>query len=132
MKFQHLPVKLPDNRIMIGFQFPMAVEIRDDGEDTIWRVLSLVDGRNTIKEIIDSCSGLNPPIGARNVNHILETLFSKGLLEDTTEPIPKELTAKDLQRFDRSFNYFSLADHTALRQNYFRSGLRNSGCTYAM
>ncbi|MDG6900120.1 MAG: ThiF family adenylyltransferase [Nitrososphaerota archaeon] len=111
-------MKLPDNRIMIGFQFPMAVEIRDDGEDTIWRVLSLVDGRNTIKEIIDSCSGLNPPIGARNVNHILETLFSKGLLEDTTEPIPKELTAKDLQRFDRSFNYFSLADHTPGHSKY--------------
>lgn len=120
------PFRLPGNRIRLGgVQYPVAVEVQDDEEGHLWRLIGLLDGSRTLSEIENQFWAGNPPKEGINVQKLIQAFAQRGLLEDASPPPSSVLTDADLVRYDRNIKFFSWADSSScvvprLRQEFLK------------
>ncbi|MGA8114915.1 MAG: ThiF family adenylyltransferase [Actinocatenispora sp.] len=109
VKPEHLPFRLPDGSIRIGGTvYGISAEIADP-TGTVWSVLALLDGTRTATEIVSRLPG----VALKDVNAIVSQLAAAGYVEDADAPAPVELTARDLQRYSRSAEFYRGVDLVA-------------------
>jgi molybdopterin-synthase adenylyltransferase len=144
IKLVHNPERLSRNRIRIGtFQYGVGSEIQDTKDHIIWRIMQLMDGSRTIDEISQCLLQDNPSLDEENIVDIVNTLIANGFVEDEAGPFPSNLSPQELERYDRSANFFAWIDtHSRPSRHEIQSNLKQkrvtvlgmggTGCAVAM
>ncbi|MDH5507274.1 MAG: HesA/MoeB/ThiF family protein [Anaerolineae bacterium] len=130
IKKVHAPLKFKNNSIRIGtVHYGVGSEIQDD-DGAIWQLLELMDGSRTHDQIIANFLQNNPDWDRDSIHQSIDTLIEGGFVEDGAIPIPENLTSAELNRYNRSADYFAWID-TQPRTSPFeiQSRLKNSRVT---
>ena len=91
-----------DGRVHLGSGVAYASEIED--ESGRWASLvRLLDGTRTVDQLRAVLAG---QLDATEVTEGLTTLLENGFLEDAAEPVPPELSDRDLERYKANLNFF--------------------------
>lgn len=124
------PTQTIHHTIIVGTTQPhLGAEIQDDTENHIWQIMCLMDGERTIDQIVEKTQETFPSLTKRSIQNVIQTLIDKGFVEDMHEPIPHNLTKEDIERYEKSINYFSLIDRSKDSAYKFQSKLKDSHVT---
>ncbi|WP_020519299.1 HesA/MoeB/ThiF family protein [Catelliglobosispora koreensis] len=113
IKGNHRPLRLTPTLISVGGQqYGIGARIDDDEEGTIWRLMSLMDGRRSRDEIVAELTGERPELDAESLHEAISSIVDAGHVEDAGAPRPASLSAEEEERYDRALNYFAWVDLT--------------------
>lgn len=112
VKPEHGPYRIAGNKIRIGWvSYGIAAEIADP-DGWVWTMLSAMDGTRDLPEIIEHVRTAHPEQPAGLLRRGAEQLLATGYLEDAAGPVPGNLTALDLERYDRALGFYRWLDLT--------------------
>jgi molybdopterin-synthase adenylyltransferase len=104
------PFRTSAGTIRIGqYCYGIAAEM-DDPTGSVWALLDAMDGSRNIDEIVARVTELHPGESPDAVRAAIGDLIEAGYVEDFGAPAPPELTARDMERYDRSRSYFRFVD----------------------
>jgi molybdopterin/thiamine biosynthesis adenylyltransferase len=92
-----------------GRQLGIGAEI-DDEDGFLWTLLGLMDGSRSPEQIVEAMVAARPDVTAEETADALKTMIEAGYVEDAAAPPPPELSAAEIQRYDRALNYFGWID----------------------
>ncbi|MBM7644587.1 molybdopterin/thiamine biosynthesis adenylyltransferase [Scopulibacillus daqui] len=110
-----IPVFFVNNEIHIGEEDGIA-GIIEDPNGSIKYLISLIDGENTIEDIIEKVILKYPYITSEDINSALGSLDAENYLEDNAKR-PKIMGEYEIERYKANLNYFSL--FTSLNDSKF-------------
>jgi molybdopterin-synthase adenylyltransferase len=114
----HKPVRLTPTLINIGGrQLGIGAEIDDEDGDR-WQLLGLMDGTRTRDEIVTALRTDRPELPAEEIADTIQSLIDAGYVEDADGPIPANLSAAEIDRYDRATTYYSWVDLTPRPSRY--------------
>lgn len=90
-----------------GHERGVVLEHLDDSQILL---LSLLDGKHTVPDIIARVQAHNASITTEEIAGVLDDLASYGLLEDAALQPPDDLTPDDLMRYESQIRFFSILD----------------------
>jgi molybdopterin-synthase adenylyltransferase len=90
-------------RIRIGTGLDYAIEI-DDPEGKYTLLIKLLNGDNTVSEIVTLLSGT---LSEQEVLEGIQLLIDEGYVEDAAIPAPSEFTEQELLRYRVNINFFN-------------------------
>jgi molybdopterin/thiamine biosynthesis adenylyltransferase len=100
--------RLSQTRIILGaLQWGIGVELEDDANGAVWRLLKLMDGSRTRSEIVTAMTSEHPSLDERAVLEAIDALVVQGFVEDAGAPVPSDLDVDELERYERSRHYFA-------------------------
>jgi molybdopterin-synthase adenylyltransferase len=95
-------------KVILGaLQWGIGVELTDDEDGTLWRLLKLMDGTRTRAQIVDAISSERPGLDAASVLEVIDGLTAEGFVEDAAVPPPPDLDGDELERYERSRHFFA-------------------------
>jgi molybdopterin/thiamine biosynthesis adenylyltransferase len=110
IKPEHVPYRIPGNRIRIGGTvYGIAAEINDP-TGSVWTLLESLDGSRSPEQIVDYVRLRNPGEPAEDIRAALATLIEAGHVEDCGAPVPLELTDREQERYERSRQFYRWID----------------------
>ncbi|NES26953.1 hypothetical protein GCE86_15285 [Micromonospora terminaliae] len=113
IKSAHQPYTLPGHRIIVGLmQYGVAAEIQDDEEDSIARLLTLMDGTRDLDAIRADFDRTHPGHSAESVTEVVRDLIDQGFVEDAAAPPPATLTDAQTERYRSARQFYSWIDTT--------------------
>lgn len=114
----HKPVRLTPTLISIGGrQMGIGAEI-DDEDGLIWSLLGLMDGTRTRPEIVAELTGSHPDVTGAEATDALQAIIDAGYVEDAAAPPPPQLSAAEVDRYDRALTYYAWVDLTPRASRY--------------
>jgi len=93
--------------ILGGLQWGIGVELTDGPDGTLWQLLKLMDGSRTRAQIVSTLTSEHPGLNSQSVLEAIDSLIGEGFVEDAAAPLPPELDADELERYERSRHYFA-------------------------
>jgi molybdopterin-synthase adenylyltransferase len=102
------PLRVAAGKIQIGRALAGTAEL-DDPLGVVWTLLEAMTGTRTVDEIVMRVTGLHPGQCPAGVRSTIGELIAAGYIEDLGAE-PKELSDRDIERYDRSQGYFSMLD----------------------
>ncbi|MEV0613764.1 ThiF family adenylyltransferase [Nonomuraea sp. NPDC050404] len=100
----------PTKIIMGALQWGIGVELTDDADGNVWRLLHLMDGSRSTAEIVAAMLAERPGLDADSVTLAIGSLIEAGFVEDAAAPPPAELSPEELERYERSRQYYAWID----------------------
>lgn len=111
IKFATGAARVSQTKIILGArQWGIGVELADDEQGTMWRLLRLMDGSRSRSEIVRELLSELPDLDGASVLDTIDALAAEGFAEDAAAPVPPELGAEELERYERSRQYFAWID----------------------
>jgi molybdopterin-synthase adenylyltransferase len=112
VKAEHAPYRIAGNKIRIGWvSYGIAAEIIDP-DGWVWTMLTAMDGSRDQAEIVEHVHSVHPLTPVDVLRRGAGQLLASGYVEDAAGPVPGNLTARDLQRYDRAVGFFRWLDLT--------------------
>jgi molybdopterin/thiamine biosynthesis adenylyltransferase len=100
--------RVSETKIILGaMQWGIGVELTDDTSGTLWRLLKLMDGSRTRAQIVTAMAADDPDLDDQSVLEAIDSLIAQGFVEDAAAPLPPDLDADELERYERSRHFFS-------------------------
>ncbi|HEV7808424.1 MAG TPA: ThiF family adenylyltransferase [Solirubrobacteraceae bacterium] len=100
--------RISQTKIILGaLQWGTGVELTDDEDGTLWRLLKLMDGSRTRDQIVADITSEHPGLDSQSVVDAVDALVSEGFVEDEAVPVPAELDDDELERYERSRHFFA-------------------------
>jgi molybdopterin-synthase adenylyltransferase len=96
------------NRCLDG----LTTQIQDDKNETIWRLMQLLDGSRSTTEAAAELARFDPGLDVSSIFAAVESLHNQGYLEDAAAPRPEWLSASEIERYSRNNEYLAILDHT--------------------
>jgi molybdopterin/thiamine biosynthesis adenylyltransferase len=128
VKAEHRPHRHPDGTVRIGGEiYGLAAEI-DDPRGWVWGALCLMDGHLAPQGISLRLRRTFPGMSAGQADTVIATLLGSGYVEDAHAAPPPELSAAELDRYDRNHSFFRRVDLTP-REHGWESQLRLRAAT---
>lgn len=129
IKDAHRPMRRPDGKIWIGsMQYGLGTEL-DDETGLVWPVCQLMDGRLSRDELITVVAA-DHGANTADVEEVVDFLIQSGWVEDLGADIPSNLSARELERYERSVQFQSWIDATPRSSRYeLQSRLKASKVT---
>lgn len=112
------PAQFPDHKIQLGWIFDAAIELADDDEGTVWRLLELMDGARSPAEIAGTLLAERPGLDAASVHEAIGDLMASGYIEDAAAGLPAALDQDEVARYSRNNEYFTCVDTTPRESRY--------------
>jgi molybdopterin-synthase adenylyltransferase len=110
VKSEHAPYRIAGDRIRIGWvSYGIASEIADP-DGWVWTMLTAMDGRRSLAAIIECVHSAHPQQPLDVLQRGAEQLLASGYVEDAAGPVPDNLTARDLHRYDRAVGFYRWLD----------------------
>jgi molybdopterin/thiamine biosynthesis adenylyltransferase len=110
IKTTHTPIRLTATLISIGgAQHDVGAEMPDE-DGSLWRLLQLMDGERTAAEVTRTLLNERPDLDATSIDRAINDLIDAGHVEDVGGPPPPNLSAAELERYERPANYFGWID----------------------
>lgn len=110
VKPEHRPHRYPDGTVRVGGEiYGLAAEISDP-RGWVWAALTLMDGTIPVPQIVARLNLLFPELSARQAESLVRQLIRSGYVEDAAAEPPRDLTARELDRYSRNHAYFRRAD----------------------
>jgi molybdopterin-synthase adenylyltransferase len=97
----------PTAIILGALQWGIGVELTDDERGTLWTLLQLMDGSRTRAEIVTAMQSEYPDLDGASILDAIDSLVAEGFVEDAGVPVPDELDADELERYERSRHFFA-------------------------
>src|SRR5215470_8621971 len=117
IKTAHRPVLRPSGVIWIGsVHYGLGTEL-DDESGLVWPVCQLMDGTLTSEELI-STAAASTRSDACAVGEIVDFLIASGWAEDAGADPPGILTAREVERYERSIQFQSWIDTVPRSSRY--------------
>lgn len=114
VKRVHFPVRLRTDLIAIGgWQHGVGAELPDEEDGALWRLLQLMDGSRTRERVVADLVAERPDLDADSLGDAIDALAEAGYLEEADSPPPPGFAPGELERYDRSANYFAWIDMAA-------------------
>ncbi|UVS78440.1 ThiF family adenylyltransferase [Actinokineospora sp. UTMC 2448] len=143
VKYEHLPVRLGDDRVQIGGWIHGVGSVIPDPDGWVWELLTLLDGSRTLNQVAADLGRRFPSRPVRDVAGAIADLAGAGYLEDAAAVEPSELSARQRERYSRGQALWRWMDLTpratqwhaqlALRQARITVvGVGGVGCTAAL
>ncbi len=125
------PFQTTKQTIILGAgQFGISAEIKDDKQGHIWKLLQLLDGTRTVKQVISKMREDFPNFSQNSIHQAIESLINQGFIEEARPTKPVNLSPKELERYSRSTNFFAMISREPHDSPYvFQSRLKNSRVT---
>jgi molybdopterin/thiamine biosynthesis adenylyltransferase len=99
--------RISDTKIILGaLQWGIGVELTDDTNGTLWRLLKLMDGSRTRAEIATAMTK-EADLNGESVLAAIDALVAEGFVEDAGARLPSVLDADELERYERSRHFFA-------------------------
>ncbi|HEY6237701.1 MAG TPA: ThiF family adenylyltransferase [Thermoplasmata archaeon] len=103
------PFRLADGTILLARDvFGLGRTLEDDAVGTIWRLLRLMDGSRDLRALERGLRRSHPDVDGRSLRRAVARLGRLGVIEDAAEPTPGNLSARELDRYSRNLDFFSL------------------------
>jgi molybdopterin/thiamine biosynthesis adenylyltransferase len=112
------PAQFPGHRVQLGWIYDAASEITDDDEDTVWRLLELMDGTRSPARVAAAIVAERPSLDEASVHEAIEGLMESGYIEDAAAGLPDDLGPDELERYSRNNEFFTCIDTTPRQQRY--------------
>jgi molybdopterin/thiamine biosynthesis adenylyltransferase len=123
VKPEHRPHRYPDGTVRIGGDiYGLAAEI-DDPDGWAWTALSLMDGTRPVEDVVSGLRSAFPGLSAREAESVVTQLIGSGYVEDAIASPPRELSARELDRYSRNHAFFRRIDLTP-REHGWEAQLR--------
>lgn len=95
-------------QIILGArQWGIGAELTDDPAETLWKLLSLMDGSRSRDEIVRAMTCERADLDGASVLETVDALVAEGFVEDAAAPVPADLEAEELERYERSRQFFA-------------------------
>ncbi|MGW4210277.1 HesA/MoeB/ThiF family protein [Lentzea sp. NPDC004789] len=105
--------RLSPTKIILGaLQWGIGVELTDEADGKVWQLLKLMDGSNTRDQVVARMRLDFPSMDENSVGAAIDALIAAGFVEDASAPVPPELSAEELERYERSRHFFAWIDRT--------------------
>jgi len=100
--------RISQTQIILGaLHWGIGIELSDDADGTLWQLLKLMDGSRNRAQIVTELTSDNPALDGQSVLDAIDSLVAEGLVEDAAVPPPSELSADELERYERSRHFFA-------------------------
>lgn len=126
VKLAHRPIRRADGSIWIGgLHHGIASEIQDE-TGLVWSVLHAMTGESMMDDIVEAVTASSGS-DREEVASIVDFLIASGWVEDAGGSLPANLTARDLERYDRGIQLQSWVDQRRRSSRYeLQSRLKDS------
>ncbi len=123
----HKPMRLTPTLISIGGrQLGIGAEM-DDEDGSLWALLGLMDGTRTRDAIVADLRTAYPDADPADTAETIQTIIDAGYVEDAAARVPAELSAAEVERYDRALTYYAWVDLTPRTSPYdVQAKLKNS------
>lgn len=113
IKSGHTPQLNPGGAVWIGPQLHgFATEMVDES-GVLWSVCEHMDGSRSREEIVEQVlaeHSADSDADTEAIGEVVDFLVSSGWVEDTSAPLPSELSAREVERYQRSAEFLTTAD----------------------
>ncbi|MEA2137162.1 MAG: molybdopterin-synthase adenylyltransferase [Solirubrobacteraceae bacterium] len=100
--------RVSKTQIILGArQWGIGAVLTDDADETLWTLLSLMDGSRSRAAIVREMTSRRPDLDGASVLETVDALVAEGFVEDAATPVPADLEAGELERYERSRQYFA-------------------------
>lgn len=107
------------HRILLGTPlYASGVELQDDDNDSIWYLLSLMNGKRTIPQIIRAMQKKDPELEKDTIEDAIDDLLKEGFIEDAGAPHPENISPQEAKRYSRNASFFSWVDRQKRESPY--------------
>lgn len=110
IKPEHTPYRTRDGSVRIGGGVHgIAAEI-EDPDGWVWALVSACDGTRSRAAIVAEVRRPHPELSEAEAAEALDALIAAGHVEDAAAEEPSGLSARELERYGRSAQYFRWTD----------------------
>lgn len=110
VKPEHEAYRTRDGSVRIGGGVHgIAAEI-EDPDGWVWALVSACDGTRDRAAIVAEVRRAHPSLSEDDVAGALDDLIAAGRMEDVAAPVPRELSPRERERYERSAQYFRWTD----------------------
>src|SRR5262245_2482645 len=103
--------RLPTQKIILGaYQWGIGVELADDADGNIWRLVQLMDGTRECQQVVADLCAERPHLEVDSIRRAVDSLIASGFVEDAAAPVPAELASAEVERYERNQRYFAWID----------------------
>jgi len=113
IKSGHTPQLNPDGVVWIGLQLHGFATEMVDQSGVLWSVCERMDGSRSRAEIVEQVlveHSDDADTDSGTVGEVVEFLVSSGWVEDTSAPLPSELSAREVERYQRGAEFLTNVD----------------------
>ncbi|WP_113699904.1 HesA/MoeB/ThiF family protein [Nonomuraea lactucae] len=117
IKDAHRPIPRPNGTIWIGsIQYGLGTEL-DDGTGLVWPICRRMDGTLSRDQLITAVAAEHSA-KTTDIEEIVDFLIQSGWVEDLGAAQPPTMTARELERYERSVQFQSWIDATPRSSRY--------------
>ena len=103
------PYRLPSGEILLARDvYGLGLSLRDDGAGTVWRLLSLMDGRRNARALLKELRSTHPKVSEASFGAAIERLRQLGVIEEGAPLRPAGWSPEEVERYSRNLEFFSL------------------------
>ncbi|MDP3941678.1 MAG: ThiF family adenylyltransferase [bacterium] len=123
------PALRKDRTIVLGTMlFGTGVVLQDDEKNSLWSLMSLMDGTRTIPEIVQDFIKKHPEVDIKSVSPAIRNLIRRGFAEDKKAPLPLTITPDEAKRYSRSAEYFAWVDRKERESPFEYQAILKKSC----